>query len=101
MDLIDRQALLDAYDAAHEGPPGGARKLIEKAPSVDQVIISGWQCPICKRIYSPYTETCLHCGPEQESNVVLNVTGASNFDNQYGLRGRNWEESEYGTWKTD
>ena len=31
-DLISRKALLDAYDKAHQGPPGGARKLIEEAP---------------------------------------------------------------------
>lgn len=31
-DLISRSALLAAYDAAHKGPPGGARKLIEEAP---------------------------------------------------------------------
>lgn len=79
---------------------------IEKAPSVDQVIIPGWQCPICKRIYSPYTEKCSYCGPEQESNAVLNVIDTSNFDNQYAgtvrrKLGGNWEESEYGRWRTD
>lgn len=31
-DLISRKALLEAYDKAHQGPPGGARKLIEEAP---------------------------------------------------------------------
>ena len=31
-DLISRSALLVAYDKAHKGPPGGARKLIEEAP---------------------------------------------------------------------
>lgn len=36
-DLISRSALLAAYDAAHKGPPGGARKLIEEAPTVDAV----------------------------------------------------------------
>lgn len=39
MELIERQALLDAYDAAHQGPPGGARKLIEQAPVVEAVPI--------------------------------------------------------------
>ena len=33
-DLVCREALLEKYDAAHEGPPGGARKLIEEAPAV-------------------------------------------------------------------
>ena len=27
--------MLAAYDAAHKGPPGGARKLMENAPAVD------------------------------------------------------------------
>lgn len=34
-DAISRSALLAAYDAAHQGPPGGARKLIEEAPPLD------------------------------------------------------------------
>lgn len=78
----------------------GNGKLIEESRSV-KMVIQGWQCPICKRVYNPYTEKCLHCGPEQESNVVLNVTDTSNFDNQYAgtvrrKLGGNWEESEYG-----
>ena len=24
----------------------------------------GWQCPICKRVYSPFTSCCLSCGAE-------------------------------------
>ena len=24
----------------------------------------GWQCPICKRVYSPSTSFCLFCGAE-------------------------------------
>lgn len=35
--LIDRGALLAAYDAMHKGEPGRARKLIEDAPTVDAV----------------------------------------------------------------
>lgn len=34
-ELIYRNDLLAAYDATHKGPPGGARRLIEKAPAVD------------------------------------------------------------------
>ena len=34
MRLIDADALLEAYDKAHKGPPGAARKLIEAAPTV-------------------------------------------------------------------
>ena len=24
----------------------------------------GWQCPICKRVYSPFTPCCFNCGAE-------------------------------------
>ena len=33
-DLISRDDLLATYDAAHKGPPGEARRLIEEAPTV-------------------------------------------------------------------
>lgn len=45
-DLISRAALLAAYDAAHKGPPGGARKLIEEAPAVDAVPVV--RCRSCR-----------------------------------------------------
>ena len=51
-DLISRKALIEAYDKAHKGPPGGARKLMEEAPAVDAV--EGVRCKYCK-----------HCGWEQ------------------------------------
>ena len=34
-DLIDRAALIAEYDRVHVGVPGGARKLMVDAPSVD------------------------------------------------------------------
>ena len=37
MRLIDADALVTAYDAAHDGPPGKARTLILNAPTVDAV----------------------------------------------------------------
>jgi hypothetical protein len=61
-DLISRDALLAAYDAAHKGPPGGARKLMVEAPAVDAVPVrrgrwiphitedgykSGYDCSVC------------------------------------------------------
>ena len=33
--LIDADALLAEYDRVHVGPPGGARKLIEDAPTIE------------------------------------------------------------------
>lgn len=38
MRMIDADALLRAYDEAHEGPPGKARKLIEDAPTVNGLV---------------------------------------------------------------
>jgi hypothetical protein len=37
-DLISRKALLAEYDRVHVGSPGGARKLMEDAPAVQQWI---------------------------------------------------------------
>lgn len=34
-EYIEREALIAAYDAAHKGEPGGARKLIADAPAAD------------------------------------------------------------------
>ena len=50
-DLISRSALLAAYDKAHQGPPGGARKLIENAP--DAIV----RCEDCKH-YDPDCQSC-------------------------------------------
>jgi len=30
--------------------------------------MQGWQCPICKRVYYPYTQMCPYCG-NQSSNL--------------------------------
>ena len=37
LDLVNRKALIAEYDRVHIGPPGGARKLIEKAPTVEAI----------------------------------------------------------------
>ena len=46
-DLISRKALIAEYDRVHIGPPGGARKLMEDAPSVDAVEVV--RCKDCKQ----------------------------------------------------
>lgn len=38
MSLINKEALIAEYDRVHQGPPGGARKLMEDAPVVDRWI---------------------------------------------------------------
>ena len=44
-EYIKRQALLDAYDAAHKGPPGGARKLIQEGGLFDCGYFNAEKCP--------------------------------------------------------
>ena len=29
----------------------------------------GWQCPICKRVYSPFTPCCFTCGAESTTKT--------------------------------
>ena len=36
-DYVSRQYLLNEYDRQHQGPPGGARKIIAGAPAEDVV----------------------------------------------------------------
>ena len=45
---IDADELLAAYDEAHKGPPGGARKLIEEAPTLDVIpVVRCKNCVYC------------------------------------------------------
>lgn len=53
-DSVSRSYLLAEYDRQHQGPPGGARKIIEEAPSAQQ-----WT-PCESRHY-----------PDEEENVLV------------------------------
>ena len=56
-DFISRSALLAAYDKAHHGPPGGARKLIEEAPeAIVRCENCGHQGNRCIGIYRMFIE---------------------------------------------
>lgn len=37
--------------------------------------MQGWQCPICKRVYSPFTNMCLYCGKKEIQVTTLPNTG--------------------------
>ena len=37
----------------------------------------GWQCPICKRVYSPFTPCCFTCGGEAKISTSTGITEAS------------------------
>ena len=41
-------------------------------------IPQGWQCPICKRVYSPSTTMCYSCGNEKFN--VTTTTGEATID---------------------
>lgn len=49
-DLISREYVLTEYDRQHQGPPGGARKIMEEAPAIDAIpvewirslMLDGW-----------------------------------------------------------
>lgn len=45
-DFVSRQYLLAEYDRQHQGPPGGARKIIAEAPAADAVPVI--RCRDCK-----------------------------------------------------
>lgn len=34
----------------------------------------GWQCPLCKRVYSPYTPMCMYCGNGKQGYSVSTGT---------------------------
>lgn len=35
----------------------------------------GWQCPICKRVYSPFTTMCYYCGGDTVISTGIHGTG--------------------------
>lgn len=35
----------------------------------------GWQCPICKRVYSPTTPWCYYCGGESKTWTDTSTSG--------------------------
>lgn len=37
--------------------------------------MQGWQCPICKRVYSPFTHMCMYCGNKEVETITLPNTG--------------------------
>lgn len=48
-------------------------------------IQQGWQCPICRRVYSPLTSMCLYCGTgEISTSTSTNIETVSNKNNKDG-----------------
>lgn len=41
--------------------------LREESKQSNPVVMYGWRCPVCGRVYSPYTSMCSYCGIEHLS----------------------------------
>ena len=96
VDLISRDYVLSEYDRQHNGPPGGARKIMEEAPAVDAapVVHGRWEekaadivCSCCGAAYDFEVlllyrgivnvrscagfEYCSHCGAKMDLEVSV------------------------------
>lgn len=66
MTLISREALIAEYDRVHVGEPGGARKLMEDAPTIEERPTGEWIVSESEEVgalgirYNTYT--CPSCG---------------------------------------
>lgn len=63
----------------------------------------GWQCPICKRIYSPFTPCCFYCGGEAiiETSTNPNSTGYIDWQKQQTITAYIPQEDTTKTGKLD
>ena len=76
-DLIYRDDLIAAYDAAHKGPPGLARKLMQEAPAVDAapVVHAHWM-----EDEDSGDIVCSACEARYDGDIVLSYNA---FSEQY------------------
>lgn len=54
----------------------------------------GWQCPICKRVYSPFTPCCFNCGAEDITRTDTTTGGVEHQNKFFGPR-TIYEEPNY------
>jgi hypothetical protein len=41
----------------------------------------GWQCPVCKHVFSPSTPVCFYCPPKTETTTnTTHYTGQHSYD---------------------
>ena len=73
--LIDANALIAEYDRVHIGPAGGARKLMEDAPTIEQY---GTWIPCSERLPESDYETVL-CVTDTNFWAVMVYTGEHGF----------------------
>lgn len=75
-ELIDREALIAEYDRVHVGKPGGARKLMEKAPAVDAVEVV--RCKDCGRGKRGVDNIVL-CNHPSGKRITMTAYGFCNY----------------------
>ena len=47
---------------------------ITDVQSTDRNVPTGWVCPTCKRVYSPFTFMCPYCGGDKGRDFVTVAT---------------------------
>lgn len=47
---------------------------ITEVQSTDRNVPTGWVCPTCKRVYSPFTFMCPYCGGDKGRDFVAVAT---------------------------
>lgn len=77
-DMVSRSYLLSEYDRQHQGPPGGARKIIEEAPSAEQWIPFTSHEPDAKEkeMYSDYEYVLDGPLPEDGQRILVTIACA-------------------------
>lgn len=43
---------------------GYPRRVCQCVPSPPVKPVSGWQCPVCKRVHAPFVQGCKFCEPK-------------------------------------
>ena len=56
----------------------------------------GWQCPVCKRVYAPFTPMCWYCG----NGVASTVTTTDKTEPKSPLAYVDWTKQESVTTST-
>ena len=54
-------------------------------PQDNLFVNKGWQCPICGRVYSPFTHMCMYCGNREVGTITLPNTGQLPQEQKKGI----------------
>lgn len=58
----------------------------------DFIAPQGWQCPICKTVYSPNTPVCFYCNPNSTRTTATTVSQVCIFNKDDNII---WLNQEY------